>query len=101
METYKSVGVEFLKIKISLVIIAATLLAVVIFVIYQQTSYKTLNEAIRESNIPIDVVYYTTEKKGHTVIFYGKDENLSVGLIEKTPLNGYQWVVGVGNNQVF
>ncbi|MDZ7543781.1 hypothetical protein GNF83_21970, partial [Clostridium perfringens] len=56
----------------------------------------TLEEAVHESKVPIDEIFHITENKGHTVIFYGKDDMLSVGLIEKNLL-GYHWVIGYGS----
>jgi hypothetical protein len=77
-----------LKLKVSFIIFAIITLALIVSVVYYQVNYKTLEDAINETNVPIDDVYHTTERKGHTIIFYGQDDILSVGLIEKTFL-GY------------
>ncbi len=84
-----------MKLKVSLYFIA-TIIVLIVTVMYHQTNYKTLEDAISESNIPIDLIYHTTENKGHTIAFYGKDDILSVGLIEKN-FFGYHWVIGTGS----
>ncbi|MHC0035293.1 hypothetical protein [Pseudoneobacillus sp. C159] len=63
---------------------------------YYIVNYKTLDEAISESNVPIDEIFHTTDYKGHTIIFYGKDDSLSVGLVKKTIL-GFRWGFGAGS----
>jgi hypothetical protein len=65
-------------------------------VVYYKSNYKTLDEAISESNVPIDEIYHNTDFKDHTIIFYSKDDVLSVGLIENTRL-GYRWGFGAGS----
>jgi hypothetical protein len=85
-----------LKLKVSFIIFAIITLALIVSVVYYQVNYKTLEDAINETNVPIDDVYHTTERKGHTIIFYGQDDILSVGFIEKTFL-GYRWVIGTGS----
>ncbi|SDX06448.1 hypothetical protein [Paenibacillus sp. CF384] len=82
--------------KIIFSIIAVILLVSVLSVVYYKTNYKILDEAISESNVPIDEIFHTTDYKGYTIIFYGNDDTLSVGLIEKTPL-GYRWGFGAGS----
>lgn len=51
-----------------------------------------------KANIEMDEIFHTTDYKGHTIVFYGKDDILSVGLIEKTFL-GYRWSIGFGSKQ--
>ncbi|WP_391209618.1 hypothetical protein [Psychrobacillus sp. L4] len=70
----------------------------IICIVYYQMNYKTLEEAIKESNVPMDEIFYTTEMKGNTIIIYGDDNNLSAGLIEKS-FFGYRWSGGAGGEE--
>jgi len=72
------------------------LLSIIVVISYYKVNYKSLDEAIRDSNVPIDETFLITEDKGHTIIFYGVDDILSVGLVEKNHF-GYRWVSGVGS----
>ncbi|MFJ8067301.1 hypothetical protein ACIQYS_22290 [Psychrobacillus sp. NPDC096426] len=72
------------------------LLGFIVVFTYYKVNYKTLDEAISESNVPIDEIFHTTDYKGHTIIFYGKDDILSVGLVENTLL-GFRWSYGAGS----
>lgn len=65
---------------------------------FYKLNYITFDEAINESNVPIDEIIYTTDRNGHTIILYSEDDSLSAGLIEKTFL-GYQWGFGAGSKQ--
>lgn len=85
-----------MKIKVAFSIILLILLASIGSMVYYNINYKTFDEAISESNVSIDEVFHTTDYKGHTIIFYGERDTLSVGLIEKT-LFGYRWSIGVGS----
>ncbi|WP_419873403.1 hypothetical protein [Candidatus Pristimantibacillus sp. PTI5] len=82
--------------KVILLITSIILLVSIVSVVYYKSNYKTLDEAIRETNIPIDEIFHNIDFKDHTIIFYGKEDVLSVGLIEKTHL-GYRWSVGAGS----
>jgi len=66
--------------------------------VYYKTNYKTLEEAVRDSNLPISQIFHTTERKGHVIIFYERDGMLSVGLIEKDSF-GYHWGTGVDSTK--
>ncbi|GAA0336516.1 hypothetical protein GCM10008967_28590 [Bacillus carboniphilus] len=85
-----------MKRKIILSISFIILLATIAIFTFYKANYKTIDVAISEANIPIDEIFHTTVYKGHTIIFYGKDDVLSVGLIEKTPL-GFRWGFGAGS----
>lgn len=85
-----------MKIKVAFSILLLILLASIGSMVYYNINYKTFDEAISESNVSIDEVFHTTDYKGHTIIFYGESDTLSVGLIEKT-LFGYRWSIGVGS----
>ncbi|WP_044478941.1 hypothetical protein [Paenibacillus antibioticophila] len=85
-----------MKIKVAFSILLLILLASIGSMVYYNINYKTFDEAISESNVSIDEVFHTTDYKGHTIIFYGERDTLSVGLIEKT-LFGYRWSIGVGS----
>lgn len=74
------------------------LLVSILSVVYYKSNYKTLDEAISETNVPIDEIFHKIDYKDHTIIFYSKDDVLSVGLIEKTHL-GYRWGFGAGSKQ--
>lgn len=74
------------------------LLVSITSVVYYKMNDKTLDEAIRESNVRMDEIFDTVDYKGHTIIFYGQDDTLSAGLIEKTPF-GYRWGFGAGSKQ--
>lgn len=85
-----------MKLKIVFSISLIILLSfIVLFTIYK-VNYKTLDEAISESNVPIDEIFHITDYKGHTIIFYGEDDILSVGLVENTLL-GFRWGFGAGS----
>ena len=85
-----------MKLKIIFFAISVILLVFALSVVYYKTNYKTLDEAIAESSVPIDGIFHTTDYKGHIIIFYSKDDVLSAGLIEKTFL-GYRWGFGAGS----
>ncbi len=85
---------KFKKIIFSL--ISIILLALVLSVVYYNMNNMTLEEAISDSNVPIDQIFHSTDYKGHIIIFYNYDDILSAGLIGKTPL-GYRWGFGVGS----
>ncbi|WP_053367876.1 hypothetical protein [Bacillus sp. FJAT-27245] len=78
------------------IIISLSLLLLIFIVI--NLNYKSLNEAVRESNVPIDEIFHTADYKDHKIIFYGKDDVLSAALIEKTFL-GFQRGFGAGSKQ--
>ena len=86
-----------MKFKKGLSIIAILSFVLIASVVYYQMSFKTLEEAIEDSAVPIEEIYYTTEKKGYTIIVYGYEDVLSAGLIEKTFL-GYRWSFGSGSD---
>lgn len=85
-----------MKLKVVLFIVSIILLASILRVVYYKTNYKTLDEAIIESNVRMDEIFHTTEHEGQTIIFYNEEDVLSVGLIEKTIL-GYRWRFGAGS----
>ncbi|REE68742.1 hypothetical protein A8990_1367 [Paenibacillus taihuensis] len=87
-----------MKLKVIVSFVSMVFLITVISLVYYRVNYKTLDEAISESHVPMDEVFHTTDYKGHTIIFYGKGDMLSVGLIEKTHL-GYRWDYGVSSKQ--
>lgn len=47
------------------------LLGFIVVFTYYKVNYKTLDQAISESSVPIDEIFHTTDYKGHTIIFYG------------------------------
>jgi hypothetical protein len=75
-------------------------LIILVFLLSEGTAkrnyYETLNEAISHSNVAIDEIFHTTEYKGYTIIFYGKGDTLSAGLIEKSA-DRYRWGFGAGS----
>lgn len=80
-------------------IISFSILVLLIFVgcfTFYKVNYKNFDEAVSESNIEMDEIFHTTDYKGYTIIFYGEDDVLSAGLIEKTFL-GYRWGFGAGS----
>ncbi len=85
-----------MKLKKAFSISIIILLSLIVLFTYYKVNYKTLDEAISESNVPIDEIFHTTDYKGHTIIFYGKDDILSVGLVEYTLL-GFRWGYGSGS----
>jgi hypothetical protein len=87
-----------LKLKVIFSIASIILLVSILSVFYYKSNYKTLDEAISETNVPIDEIFHNTAYKDYTIIFYGKEDVLSVGLIEKTHL-GYRWGFGAGSKQ--
>lgn len=88
-----------MKLKVIFSITLFILLTSILSVVYYKSNYKTLDEAISESNVRIDEVFHTTDFKGQTIIFYGGEGDfLSVGLIERTLL-GYRWGFGSGSKQ--
>ncbi len=91
-------GGGILKLKVIFIVVSILLLVSIVSFVYYKTNYKTLDEVLSESNVPIDEIFHTTEHKGHTVILYGENDILSVGLIEQTPL-GYRWGYGAGSKQ--
>lgn len=82
----------------NLIVILAVIALVAVYFLsnVKDLDVKGLDEAIRDSNVPIDEIFHTTEHKGYVIIFYGKDDTLSAGLIEKTRF-GYRWGFGAGS----
>ncbi|MCM3638962.1 hypothetical protein M3152_14760 [Sporosarcina luteola] len=74
------------------------LLMIAIFT-YYKVSYRDFDEAIRDSNVPVDEVFHTIDFNDHLIVFYGSHGDvLSVASIEKTLL-GFRWVFGTGSKQ--
>lgn len=71
-------------------------MVVVVSVVSYQLSYNSLEEAIEKSNVPVDEIFYTTEKKGNTIIIYRHENILSAALIEKG-FFGYRWCCSSGS----
>ncbi|WP_195575545.1 hypothetical protein [Paenibacillus sp. 1001270B_150601_E10] len=49
-------------------------------------------------NITFDEVFYITKEKGFNIVFFGKDDLLSVGLVRETG-SSYEWIYGTGSKQ--
>ncbi|WP_391201379.1 hypothetical protein [Psychrobacillus sp. L4] len=76
--------------------IAMILLLLFVTVLYYQKNFKTLEKAIKGSNISIDEIYYSIEKDGNAIIIYRNADFLSAALIEKN-FFGYRWCCGSGS----
>ncbi|MDX5475964.1 MAG: hypothetical protein LPK00_10570 [Bacillaceae bacterium] len=87
-----------MKRKIIFSFLLVLLLIIITVATFYKINYKNLDEAIKESNIEMADIFQITEYKGHTIIIYGNDDLLSVGLIERTLL-GYRWGYGFGSKQ--
>lgn len=75
------------------------LLMIIIVFTYYKLNYRDIDEAIRESNVPVNEVFHTIDFNDHLIMFYGSDGDvLSVATIEKTLL-GFRWVFGTGSKQ--
>ncbi|KQL54197.1 hypothetical protein AN964_12295 [Heyndrickxia shackletonii] len=85
-----------MKLKIIISFSSVVLLIFIFILTYYKVNYKSFDEALSESNVSIDEIFHTTDYKGNTIIFYGKDDILSVALMEKTPL-GFRWGNGAGS----
>jgi hypothetical protein len=81
--------------KLSALAVAVILLLSGIYY-YHEKYVPTIEEAIGKTSISYDEIYHVTETKNRTVILYGKDDALSVGLLKKT-FFGYEWVFGSGS----
>lgn len=78
---------------------ASLITVIFIYIQYKESNDSgTIEEAMVKSNINYDEIYHITEKRGYTIVFYGKDDGLSVGLITKTR-SGYRWIFGAGSKQ--
>ena len=85
-----------MKLKLIISFLSVLLLIFSVIFAYYKVNYKSYDEAIRESNVPIDEILHTSDYKSHTVIFYGNDDVLSVALIERTPF-GFRRGLEVGS----
>lgn len=86
-----------LKIKVGKFIILVVLIAlIVIFQKDKPNGYATIEEAMINSNIVYDELYYITEYRGYSIIFYGEEDALSVGIATKKR-SKYQWIYGFGS----
>ena len=83
--------------KVKLAVFFLLFMLPVIFT-YYKVNYRDFDEAIRESNVPIDEVFQTIDFSDHKIMFYGDGDVLSVALIDKTVL-GFRWVFGTGSKQ--
>lgn len=83
-------------------IITSISLLILVFIValtFYKLNYRNLEEAINDSNVPMDEIFHTLDYKGQTIIFYGKDDTLGVALIEKG-FFGYRWNFGVGSHHL-
>ncbi len=85
-----------MKIKVLIAVVTILLVVSITSYAYYKSNYKTLDEAISEANVSMNEIFHMTEYKGNTIIFYGVDDQLSVGLLEDTLL-GYRWSHAVGS----
>jgi hypothetical protein len=92
--------VNYLKTKAGIFIILVLLIVLIVIIVQKDKTndYTTVEEAMIKSNIIYDEIYYIAENKGYSIIFYGEDDILSVGLVTKKR-SKYQWIYGVGSKQ--
>lgn len=89
--------VNDLKIKVSIFIILVLLIALIVIIQKDKPNgYATIEEAMINSNIVYDELYYITEYRGYNIIFYGEEDVLSVGITTKKR-SKYQWIYGFGS----
>lgn len=77
------------------------LLIALIFINLQKVKpndHTTVEEAMNYAGIDYDEIYYIIENIGNNIIFYGKDDIFSVGLVTKNR-SKYQWIYGFGSKQ--
>lgn len=53
---------------------------------------------MQKKNIIFDEVLYVTKESGYSIVFFGKDDLLSVGLVRETG-SSYEWMYGTGSKQ--
>lgn len=89
-----------LKTKLSILVILFLLGAAVVTIIQKDEPnyFPTIEEAMLNSGIEYDEIYNITEHRGYSIIFYGQEDILSVGLATKKGTQ-YQWNFGFGSKQ--
>ena len=82
--------------KLSVLFAVAVILLLSGMYYYNEKYVPTIEGAIGKTSITYDEIYHVTETKNRTVILYGEDDALSVGLLKKT-IFGYKWIFGSGS----
>lgn len=91
---------KHLKTKFSILVILFLLAAAVVTVIQKDepSYYPTIEEAMMNSGIDFEEIYNITEHRGYSLIFYGQEDILSVGIVTKKG-SKYHWNYGFGSKQ--